>query len=528
MELRNISRSLLIIGISLVLISVGCISALGEEVITVGFRGDPGNLDPASGDPTNNTWFIHYQTYERLTRASKENPDEVKPILASSWESQEDGQVWIFHLREGVEFQNGASFTAEDVKYSFNRVMGIGVRTPSKWFSDLIDSMEIMDEHQIKFTLKKPYPLFPNLLSAMDATYIVDSGTLKEHATNDDPWAQEWARSHLVGTGPYELTEWKHGQYLTLEKNEDYWGGWDGKHFDKIQFKIVRESSSRKIGVMEGSLDYVEDLSFTDIPVLKSRGQVDVHTYATSQLWMIHMNNQRPPLDDVNVRKALTWAFPYQDAVEYIFQGYTDVAQGALGRGMAFHNDELPVYSQDLEKAKSYLDKAGYEEGEIKLNLYYISGIDFERRLGEVFQSNLAEIGIDLELESAPWPTLVEMHEAREPEERPYMAIRYNAPDYNGPFTQTLVPIFGCDQSWNWSAYCSSEYEDLLEKYRTTTDQEELKNIAYRLQELVVEDAVNLYLCEGTGVSATRSDIKGYYTIPFYPGIAYVYDMYRE
>jgi len=500
--------------------------AYAEEVITVAYREDPGNLDPASSNPSTPPEFLWYQVYERLCRARPDDPNSVQPILATSWEASADATSWVFNLREGVKFHDGSPFTAEDVKYTFDRLLAINYG-PATWYADVIDRVEVVDKYTVRFSLKRPYAVFPNLLTALDAPYILPAETFRSHATDEDPWAQEWARENMVGTGPYKLVEYIPGQHVILEKYDDYWRGWEGKHFDRIVFKIVREVSSRVMGVIAGTLDYVTDISFTDIPRLQADPNVEVHLTPTTQLWLVHMNNQRPPLTDRRLREVLSWAFPYKKAIDFIFQGYAEQAQGTMGRSMAYHNPNLPIYHEDLDRAKAILEEAGYQPGEITLDLYYISGIDFERRLAEAFQSNLAQIGIKLELKAAPWPTVVALNE-QPPAERPYMTIRYNAPDFNDPFSQVLEPLYECGQAWNWSAYCNPEYDRLLAQAKSTIDPERLQEIAYELQKMVVNDAVNIFIAEGIEVVATRKDIKGFYSIPFYPSIVYVYDLYRE
>ncbi len=515
--------------VTLLVICLGVTSLVGaaqENVINISFRGDPGNLDPAATMPTNNTWFMFYNVYERLCRADKEDPNKVVGILATDWEVFEQGKVWVFDLRDGVIFHDGTVFNAEAVKYSFDRLLGIA-KGPAGWFLDVIDEVVVEDEHTVKFVLKRPYSIFPNLLSAIDGPYIVSPTAFKAHITDDDPWAQDWGKENMVGTGPYVITKWVHEQYLILEAFQDYWGGWDGKHFTKINFKIVREPSSRKLGLLTGTIDYAEDISFMDIPSLVINKDIDVYPNSTTQLWYVHMNNQRAPLDNLKVRQALSYAFPYRETIQYIFQGYAVQAQGGLGRGLLYHNDDVFMYEMDLEKAAEFLTEAGYPDGAFTIDLLTVAGLDYQRQIAEAFQSNLSQLGITLEIRSYPWPTLVQMN-GLDPQERPYMTIRYNAPDFNDPFSQTLKPIYFCDEAWNWSAYCNPSYEELYSRVATTTDPEELRAIAEELQRIVVDDVVNINFAEGTQVAALRKDIKGYHAISFYPGFAYIYDMYRE
>jgi len=512
--------------LGVLLVGLGLAAVAQGDTITVGFRGDPGNVDPAATMPTNNTWFMFYNVYERLCRADKDDPNNVIGILATAWETNEDGSAWTFTLREGVTFHDGTTFDAEDVKYSFERLLGIA-HGPSEWFANVIDAVTVNGPCSVTFTLKQPYALFPNLLTAMDGPYIVSAETMQAHATDDDPWAQDWAKENMVGTGPYQVSQWVREQYIQLAAFDAYWGGWEGDHFTAINYRVVREPASRKLGLLTGTLDYAEDISFMDIPSLVMNADVEVHPNPTTQLWMVHLNNGRAPLDDPIVRQALSYTFPYDATIQYIFQGYAVQAAGALGRGLLYHNPDVTMYKTDLEKAAELLADAGYPNGGFTLDLLYITGLDYQRQIGEAFQANLDELGIALELRSFPWATIVEMNNLA-PEERPYMSIRYNAPDFNDPFSQTFTSLFECGQSWNWSYYCNQEYDRLLEEAETTVDPDEIQAIAYRLQDLVVDEAACIFIAEGTQVAGLRKNIAGYYSIAFYPGIAYVYDMYRE
>ncbi len=520
--------AILVLTIVSIGILFGVVPAVAQEadIIPVAFRGDPGSLDPASSNPTNNTWFVWYQVYERLCKADSQDPNKLVPVLATDWSSNEAGDEWTFHLRTGVRFTDGTLLDADAVKYTFDRLIDINMGA-SSWYADLVENVEVVDSLTVTFHLTRPYSVFPNMLSAMDAGYVVSPTAFKLHATADDPWATEWARSNTVGTGPYRITEWVHGQVIIMRKNDAYWKGWDGKHFGGIDFRIIREDSSRKLAIQSGAVDYAEDINYTDIVSLQADGAVDVHLNATTQLWMIIMNNQRPPLNDVNVRRALSWAYPYEASNDLIFSGYAEQAKGPSNMGLLYHNPDVPQYSEDLDKAREELTASGIDPSEFTLELAYVAGLDFERRMAEAFQGNLLDLGFNVEIKSAPWPSLVAMF-GQEPVERPHMGIYYNAPDYNDPFVQTFGPIYRCDSAWNWAAHCDPEYDALLASISQTTDANELKVIAFSLQEMLAEKAANIYIAEGLQVSATRSDIKGYYSISFYAGIAYVYDMYRE
>ena len=174
----------------------------------------------------------------------------LKPFLAERWEVSDDLKTYTFHLRKGIKFTDGAPFNSEAVKFSFERTMKIGAG-PSKVFKT-VDGIETPDDHTLVIRLKRTDGFFiPISIATTYGNQIVSPKTVKDHATPEDPLAQKWMGSHLVGTGPYKLVDYQPGVHSVFEKNPDYWRGWKGKHVDRVVIKPVREYTTRKMMLLK-------------------------------------------------------------------------------------------------------------------------------------------------------------------------------------------------------------------------------------------------------------------------------------
>jgi len=320
--------------------------------------GEPESLDPAFAYDSV-SWGVISQVYETLLTYNKSSSTEVVPLLAESYEVSEDGLVWTFKLRKGVTFHNGNPLTADDVVYSLERVIKMN-QDPAWMIADFVDRVEKVDDYTVKIYLKEPYAGFKFVLATPVAA-IVDKETVEAHGGVVEGEANEWMTTHAVGTGPYKLVEWKPGELIYLEAYDGYWKGWDGKHVKKVIIKNVPEWETRKLMLLKGDADMV---TVDPIYVNEVKDQPGVEVYIGDSLIIqyIGLVNDLPPFDDVNVRKAVCYAFPYDDFIQQALNGQAIRLRGAIPKGLLGYSDEVPLYEYNLEKAKEYLKKSKYYE----------------------------------------------------------------------------------------------------------------------------------------------------------------------
>ena len=160
-----------------------------------------------------------------------------------------------------------------------------------------------------------------------------------------------------------------------MTKFDDYWKGWEGKHFDKVIIKSVPESATARQMLEAGELDIVDDLPLEMIDALEKNPKIEIVRTPSFQNLMAFFNTEKAPLDNKLVRQALSYAFPYDDVINYVWKGNANQSRGPIPKGLWGHSDTLFQYSHDIQKAKDLLTHAGYPNGGFKLTLTYNSGV---------------------------------------------------------------------------------------------------------------------------------------------------------
>lgn len=475
--------------------------------------------DPS--DSYSNEIIAMNNMYETLLRYDPK-ADEFTGILAKDWSTSEDGLTWTFELREGVKFHTGNEMTAEAVKYSIERTIERGNGAAFIW--DPVESIETDGDYKVIFHLKYPAPL--DLVAASGyAAFIFDPAAVEQ---NGEDW---FAQGNEAGTGPYMLESWEQGGDLVLTRFPDYWQGWEGKHFDKVVYRTVPEAATRRQMLEAGQLDIVEQLPYEQIEALKSVDSVKIHSTPSFQNLLAFFNTQAEPLDDVRVRKALSYAFPYDSVIDDVMKGYAHQSRGPIPMGLWGYDEDLPQYEYDLDKARQLLEEAGYPDGGIELTLTYASGDENERRTAELYKAELAKLGITLELRGMPWEAQWDLAKATNPAERQDIFMMYWWPDYANPYS-FLYSLFHTEEDvlFNMSYYSNEQYDRLIDEANALagSDRDQAIEMYGQAQEILVDEAPAVYIYDQEYVRAARADFQGYEDNPAYPNVVFFYETYRE
>jgi len=386
-------------------ISVGCGSdSNGDDaaddskpkVLVIGHWTAPGaTLDPST--ETGSSTFLGV-AYETLTRY---NPDvgDVEPMLATEWETPDEGVTWTFKLREGVKFHDGTDLDAEAVKFSIERTQAtdeIG------WFWWAVESIEVVDPLTVKFTCSFPQPLQLMLSSAFGA-YIMSPTAVQENG-------EEWLKTNEAGTGAYMLKDYAEGQQVTLTQFPDYWQGWDGRHFEAAVIKVVPEEASRRQLIETGEAGIVTRLSPEDREALSSDENVEAILAESWDDMNVKYNGEAEYTSDVDVRKALSYSIPYDKIIEAAWGGAASRMYGPIPPSLwgseqqdAVINAEPAIkYEYDLDKAADALAKAGHADGGFSLQAVVVSGDTAAETVCQLWKESLAELGIELKVKTIP------------------------------------------------------------------------------------------------------------------------------
>lgn len=472
--------------------------------------------DPS--DSFSNEIIAMQNMYETLLRYDPA-ADDFQPVLATSWERSDDGLTWTFHLRQGVRFHTGKEMTSADVKGSIERTIERGQGASFIW--DPVERIETPDDYTVVFHLKYPAPL-DIIAAAGYSAYVFDIDVA------DEDW---FNAGNDAGTGPYTVESWSQNEQLVLTRFDDYWGGWDDpRQFDRVVFRVVPEAATRRQLMETGQGDFTYGLPPEMIDALRSSPNLHVVETPSFQNMLGMLNTQKEPLNDVRVRRALAHAFPYRQVVDHVMQGTARPSRGPVPYGMWGHGEDLPQPTYDIERARQLLAEAGYGEGDLKLVLTYTAGDEIQRRTAELFQVELASLGVDLEIRAMPWEQQWDLARSPDPRQRQDILLFYWWPDLADPISWLMALFHSEDEVlFNLSYYSNPEYDALVQRgsEEAGLDRDRAAATYIEAQRHLLDDVAALFIFDQQYVRVISDRLGGYVDNPAYPHVVRWYEVYN-
>ncbi|MCO5220001.1 MAG: ABC transporter substrate-binding protein [Thermomicrobiales bacterium] len=413
--------------------------------LVVAAAGSPSDLDPHSSYDYQSVMAI-LGAYEGLIGLKGDSTTELEGIIAESWESNEDFSTWTFKIRPGITFQDGSPVDAEAVRLNYERFLTLGlgpVAVLSRFVSDPA-RITAPDESTVVFDLGSPQPIFPLAIASTYGPLIVNAKLLREHEEDGD-WGHYWAQTNAEGTGsgPYRITNFEPGQILEMERFDDYWRGWDGNHFDKVIVRVVSETETRRQLLEQGEADIVDALNVEAYDALVDNPDITIQSQFVTRNQYFAMT-VAGPLETPEARQAMNFAWPWTDVLEGVYGGRSRQPRGPVPPEIRGHDENTLLYTTDLERARTLLEAAGVEEG-TQLTLAMQTGLDQPKAAAELFQQNLAQLGIDLTIDVIDLSTYTSLvYGDAGPDERPNLMWWGWWPDYNDAWNH-LYPQVSCD-----------------------------------------------------------------------------------
>ena len=472
---------------------------------------------------------VTYHIYEALlgVEYTDEGEWEFYPLLATTWDIADNNSMITFDLREDVKFHDGTPFNSSAVKYWFDRMAGVG-RGPAWLYTMYIEDVIPLDTYKVAVNLTVATPIFDILciMSNPFGAYAIVSPTYVEaHTTEEDPGAEDWMYDHACGTGPYMLESVDHGSESVWVKHEDYWGGWDGDHIDKVVYEVIENTQTQLMQFLAGEIDILspEYSQVEDIKSQKPDAVLYVDETFLSELYIFMNMAKEGPLQDINVRKAVSYAFDYEGVVEQVYAGYALQGRGPLPHALPEFDPDVYQYSYNLTKAREYMAMSNYSEG---FSALIVPSPGNWEQIAEVFQSNMAELNIDVEIQTMTYSVLWDV--MSEPDTAPEFSIALWYPDY-ATADSYITPVFGpIAWSWqNWAFYETEEVNNLLDEGRFEFNETRRMEIYKEIQAILVEDAPCVYMLEEDRLSFMQPYLKGFKRVPNIQGYS-VYDMSLE
>jgi peptide/nickel transport system substrate-binding protein len=499
------------------------------KTLTIAANGTPTNLDPHSSYDYRSTLAIR-GPYEGLIALDGGAMDKYVGVVAESWSANDDKSVWTFKIRPDITFQDGSACDAEACRLSFERFLTLGLGPVNVIGRFVADPGQITapDATTLVFDLGKPQPSFELAMSAQYGPLIVNAKAAKAHEDNGD-WGNAWAETNSegLGTGPYTITSFEPGSSLTQARFENYWQGWEGSEFDQIIVRVVEEDATRRQLIEQGTVDIVDTLTPEALQALEQNPDIVVDASFNTEIYYMTMT-VGGPLETPEARQAMCAAFPYDDVITGVFKGYAKRAIGPVAELCRGFAPGTPVFQTDLDKAKELFAKAGVSEG-TTISLMQESGDENLKSTTQLFQANLAKIGITLDIQTVDFGTTSAMFYGDAPvEERPGVQPNFWWPDYDDAYNH-LYPQVAC-ASWgskgsNAGYYCNTQVDaDLATARDATDDATYMSALADAQKILSVDDPASIYYMQPKWTTILRKDIDGFVFNPIYQG---TYDFYQ-
>jgi peptide/nickel transport system substrate-binding protein len=484
------------------------------KTLIVAVSSDIQNLDPtlSSADVATQElltnvydWLIDYKV---VTQNGKKfgAPNQFVGAIAKSYSWNKAHTVVTFHLRPGIKFANGDPIDANAVKYTYDRIFkqnGVTAALTAMAAVKSNSAVKVVNPTTVSFDLTKANTLlFGNM--AQFGHSILDPKVVQPHETSADPYAHNWLSTNVDGTaqGPFVLQSWQHGSQWVLAKNPNYYG--QKPKVDRVIFKIIPNASSRLALLKSGAVDIAYDLPLKDIKALQTDPNVQVVRYPSRFVVFLGMNSKLKPFNNVNVRRAISYAVPYKTILQQVLQGYGRQLTSPIPFGTPTHTDKYFVYRTNIAKAKQLLAKAGFPHG-FNVTLDVASGVDEGQETAVWVQQSLKQIGINVSIQQLPganFTSRLQKHQLGFFFFNNWISIN------NDPFYH-LYWLFRSD-CCDYTNYDNKKVWKIIDNNLLSSNVKARAAAANSAQKQIMSDAPWVFLYQPDFVLAMRKNVHGY------------------
>lgn len=461
-----------------------------KSSVVVGIQQDIDSLDPHKATAAG-TKEILFNIFEGLVK-----PDENGNLIgavASDYSVSEDGLEYTFILRENVKFHNGNAVTAEDVKYSLERVSGLLDGTPLISTLSTIQAVDIIDEKTVRVKVENANT---ELIYSFVAA-IIPAGSGEDEKA--DP----------IGTGPFSFVSYSPQEGIKVKKFGDYWQK-GLPYLEEVNFKIINSAETALLELKGGTIDIYAYL--TDSQANELKDSFNVVASPSNVVQALFLNNLEKPLDDVRVRQAICYAIDKDMVNDFVGGGNgTIISSAMLPTLKDFYSDLNETYgtSANVEKAKSLLADAGYADG-FDLEITIPSNYEFHMQTGEVIVEQLKAVGINAKINPVEWNAWLEDC---------YNGRKYQATISGITCDMTpgyLLNRFQTDSKKNFVNFASEKYDEVYLKAANSLDLKKKAEYYAELQKIVCDEAASAFLQVPANTTAINKELEGYKFYPIY------------
>ena len=466
----------------------------GELIYAYGAK--PMSLDPHLGRAGGDAYFWR-RMYDHIVGADANYVSRPELSLATSWEIP-DPKTMVFHLRKGVKFHDGTDFNGEAIKFNIERMLAPdSTATPKASFS-VVEKVEVVNPHLVKFHLKRPWGAGLGMIA--DRGGAVNSPTaIKKHGKQYG--------FNPVGTGPFKFVEYVSGSHAKFAKNENYWGkDTDGNRLpflDAVTLKIIMDQSVLTAALRSGEID-LAFLPPQHVDKFQADARFNVKRFEGGSIGhLIAFNTAMPPMDNVNLRRAVAHAINPEFINKAVFYGKNIIAKAGMWPvGCWVFDDTVPRPYYNLEKAREFLKKGGKPKG-FSMDLITYNSTNVVQT-AEMVQAQLAQIGIKVSLKTYDVGTMVEKF--WNTKETPMMSTgwsRYPEPDWIASLCYKSTGYY------NASKAPRPDMDKLIQQGASTYDIAERKAIYRKINEIVLDEAWYVPMLYGVSYAGAWRKVQG-------------------
>ncbi len=482
-----------------------------SDTLVVDLVAEPVSMDP--GHVTDiNSMRVHDLMYDKLIEWGDDG-FTLEPCIATDWKmTKEDGTEYVFQIRQGVKFHDGSELTAEDVEFTFMRMLdenhecyGTGPFPNASSFFGMVEKVEATGEYEVTFTLNETNAAFLQFLTN-DCGSIVNADVIRNAGSEGTSLLD-------AGCGPYKLESWEKGVSVKLSAFDDYWG--DKALTPNVIIEPVIEPLVRVTKLLNGETDIVTDVDPDSVAQVEASGY-EVQQVLGPHFWYVVLNCSAKPFDDVRVRQAVNYAIDKETICNDLLKGTGTPATQPLTPSENGYNSDITGYEYNPEKAKELLAEAGYPDG-FEVN-YLIpesgSGMQSCVAMSTAIQGYLADVGITANIEKMEWGTFLNrcMSEDLIGDEAEYQMWSLSWMNVAGDPDSILAKLFSNDNMifYNCGFYDSDEVSDLLADAIVELDAQKRTSMYKEISAKIVEDAPVIFVDWGNQIAGVSPSVNGF------------------
>ncbi|HXB90283.1 ABC transporter substrate-binding protein [Mycobacterium sp.] len=484
-------RHALVLAVVVVVILSGCSTGqrvdLGDAAsgtLVAAIAGEPDQLDPQKTSA-----HFSFEILENVfdTLVEPDENLEMRPALAKSWDISDDQLTWTFHLRTGVTFQDGSPFSANDVVYSYRRIIDQQL-APAYRFNAVTD-ISAPDPATVVIRVKQPTP---NLL--------VDIGGFKGMAIVQRKNVESGAiATHPIGTGPFAFKSATSGDSVSLVANKNYWG--PAPVVSGVTFRFIPEASTALSALQAGEIDWTDSVPTQRVDELRGDDSITLGVTPSNDYWYQALNEARKPWNDVRVRQAVAYGIDRQAIVQATSYGTAVANQLAIPKGNPWYVD-YQRYSRNLETAKTLLGQAGVKD--LTMDLLATSDYPETVTAAQIVTDNLAPLGITVKIRTVDFATWLDEQN-------------------NGHFDMLMMGWLGnidpndfyyaqhhTGGKSNAQKFSNPQVDALLDAGRVETNREKRLDDYTKAATIIADQVSYLYLYNPSVIQAWNKRLSGY------------------